>query len=146
MSVARWPLLGEADELGQVAVRVRADDQVDLGDALEQHGAEPLRHAADHAEHVAGPLVALQLAHAADHPLLGVVPHGAGVDQHDVGVGRIVGAHVALAAQDAEHELGVRHVHLAAVGLDVDALHDPVRRNGPGSPTLRGHGPRGGRR
>ena len=65
----------------------------------------------------------LQLAHAADDPLLGVVPHRAGVDQHDIGLGRIVRAHVAFAPEHAEHELGVGHVHLAAVGLDVDALH-----------------------
>ena len=70
-----------------------------------------------------GTLVALQLAHAADDPLLGVVAHRAGVDQHHVGLGRIVRAHVALAPEDAEHELGVGDVHLAAVGFDVDAFH-----------------------
>ncbi len=111
------------DQLRQVAIGVRPDDQVDLRDALEQDGAEPLGHAADHAEHVPGALVALQLAHAPDDPLFGVVPHRAGVHQHHIGLGRMVRAHVALAPEDAEHELGVRDVHLAAVGFDVDAFH-----------------------
>ena len=123
MSVSALAVAGAADELRKVAIGVRPDDQVDLRDALEQHGAETLRHAADHAEHVPGTLVALQLAHPADDPLLGVVAHCAGVHQHHVGLGRVLRAHVALAAEDAEHELGVRHVHLAAVGFDVDAFH-----------------------
>ena len=107
---------------GEVAVAVGPDHQVHPGHLLQQRGAQALRHAADHAEDAAGPLVALQLAHPPDHPLLGVVAHGAGVDQHDVGVRRLLGPHVALPAEHPEHELGVGHVHLAAVGLDVDPL------------------------
>ena len=38
-------------------------------------------------------------------------------------------AHVALAAEHPEHELGVGHVHLAAVGLDVDALGHGHRKD-----------------
>ena len=34
---------------------------------------------------------------------------------------RILGAGVAAAGEQAEHQLAVGHVHLAAVGLDVDA-------------------------
>jgi hypothetical protein len=64
----------------------------------------------------------LQLAHAPDHPLLGVVADGTGVHQHHVGVHRLVGADVALPTQEPEHQLGVGHVHLAAVGLDVHPL------------------------
>src|SRR5262249_24505249 len=101
------------------------DDQINSRDLLEQRGAKALRHAADHAEHATRTLVALQLAHAADHPLLGVLTHGAGVYQHHVRLGRIFGAHVTRAAQEPEHELEAGDVHLAAVGLDVDAFHGP---------------------
>jgi len=112
-----------SDQLRQATVAIRPDDEVHLRNALEQLGTEPLGHAADDAEHVAWPLVALQLAHAAEYALLGVVPDGAGVHEQHIGQGGIVRAHVSLASQDAEHQLGIRDVHLAAVGLDVDARH-----------------------
>ena len=113
----------EADEVRQVPIGVRSHDEVDPRHALQQRRAESLRHAANHAQDVPGPLVSLQLTHPANDPLFGVVAHRAGVDQHDVGLGGILRADVALAAKDPEHELGVRHVHLAPVGLDVDPLH-----------------------
>ena len=57
-----------------------------------------------------------------DHPLFRIVPDRAGVHEHHVGVIGRVDALVAFAREHAEHELGVGDVHLAAVGLDVDAL------------------------
>jgi len=67
--------------------------------------------------------VALQLADARQHPLLRVVAHRAGVHEHHVRLARVAGADVALPLEDAEHQLGIRDVHLAAVGLDVDTRH-----------------------
>ena len=122
MSVTRCPDSAMPMSWRQIPVRIGADDQIHPWHLLEQRGAQPLRHAADDAEHPAGALVPLELAHPADHPLLGVVADRAGVDQHDIGVRRLLGADVALTAEQAEHQLGVGHVHLAAVGLDVDAL------------------------
>ena len=89
-------------------------------------------------EHRAWSLVPLQLPHAPDHSLLRVVPHGAGVDQHHVGPRRLVHAYVAFPAQHAEEELRVGHVHLAAVGLDVEALG-----HGSGVGEGKGNGERG---
>ena len=111
------------DQLGQAAVAIGADDEIDLRDAFEKLGAETLCHTADDAKHVARTFVALELAHPSQHALLRVIAHGTGVDQHDVRHGRIVGARVARTLQDSEHQLGVRDVHLAAVGLDVNAGH-----------------------
>ena len=90
---------GEADELRQVTVGVGPHDQIYLRSLSEKGGPEPLRHAADHTEHPAAPLVALQLANPADDPLLGVVAHGAGVDQHDVRVLGTFDAQVPLATR-----------------------------------------------
>jgi len=111
------------DQLGQPAVAVGPDDQVHLRHTREQPLPEALRHAADHAEHVARSLVLLQLAEAREHALLGVIAHRAGVHEQHVRLGGVVGADIPLPTQDAEHQLGVRDVHLAAVGLDVDARH-----------------------
>jgi len=120
---SRAPGPGPGDQLGKTAIAVGTDDEIDLRNALEQLGPEPLRHAADHAQHVTGTLVALELAHAPEHPLLGVVAHRAGVHQQDVGLRGVVGTDVPLAAEHAEDELGVGDVHLAAVRFDVDAWH-----------------------
>jgi hypothetical protein len=114
---------GQADQVGQVAVGIGADHEIHPRHPLEQRRPEPLRHAADYSQHVARPLVPLELAHAPDHPLLGVVTHRAGVHQHHVGLRRVVGALVARPAEEPEHELRVGDVHLAAVGLDVDPFH-----------------------
>ena len=56
-----------------------------------------------------------------DHPLLGVVPDGAGVHDENVRQLRVRHAHVALPLQHAAHQLAVGDVHLAAVGFDVVA-------------------------
>ena len=111
---------GQADERGEIPIGVGADHEVHPRDLLEQSRTQPLGHAAHHAEDVAGTLVPLKLAHPPDYPLLGIVADGAGVDQHDVRVARILGADIPLAPEETEHQLGIGHVHLAAVGLDVD--------------------------
>ncbi len=114
---------GARDQLREAAIAVGPDDEIDLWHTLEQLGPEPLRHASHDAQHIAGPLVALQLSHPPQHPLLRVIADRAGVHEQHVRLGRIGGAHVSFTPQDAEHQLGVGDVHLAAVGLDVDAPH-----------------------
>ena len=120
---------GVAEQLGQAAIGVGADDEVDERQLRHERVAQVLRHAAGQTElHVGAPrLVARQVAEAADDALLGVLADGAGVEQNDVGARRIVGALVAVPAEVAEQQLGVRQIHLAAVGLDVDAAHvEPI--------------------
>jgi len=114
---------GLRDQLGKTAIAIGTDDEIHLRHLLQQFGTKALRHTTDYAQHVAGPLVALQLTHPSQHALLGVIPHRAGVDEQHVRLGRIIGAHVARPSQDSEHQLGIRDVHLAAVRLDVDATH-----------------------
>ena len=54
------------------------------------------------------------------HALFRVFADRAGVDENDVrAVGRVDGV-IAVRRELSEHQLGVAHVHLAAVGLDVD--------------------------
>jgi hypothetical protein len=60
--------------------------------------------------------------------LLRVVADRAGVDENDV---RAVGSFhsvIAMRRELSEHQLGVAHVHLAAVGLYVDggSFHNPL--------------------
>jgi len=95
------------DQLGKPAVAIRTDDEVDLRDPLQQFGTEPLCHASHHAKYVAGTLVAFQLAHPSQDPLLRVIAHRARVHEQHVRLGGIVRAHVPGTGQDAEHQLGV---------------------------------------
>jgi hypothetical protein len=118
------PIRRTLDQGREPPVAVGPHHEVHVRRLVQQPGPEALRHAPHDPQDHPGPLVALELAHAADHPLLGIVPHRTGVHQQDVCRGRIVGSHVAVASQPTQDQLGIGHVHLAAVGLDVDVLHD----------------------
>ncbi len=117
------PVAGARDQLGQAAVAVWSDDEIDLRHTLEQFGAETLRHASHDAQHITGALVAFQLPHASENTLLRMIAHRTGIHEQHVRLGGVFRAHVALTAQDTEHQLGIRDIHLAAVGLDVNAAH-----------------------
>ena len=58
---------------------------------------------------------------AREHPLLGLLAHRAGVDAGSTSaVAGSSRARVAAAIEQAQHQLAVGDVHLAAVGLEVD--------------------------
>ena len=58
--------------------------------------------------------------------VLGVLADAARVEEDHVGVGGLVRQLVALAAQGADDQLAVEHVHLAADRFDVEfSAHDP---------------------
>ena len=87
---------------------------------VEQLRSESLRHAAGYPHDGILRHVALQFAQPANHALLGVIANGACVDEDHVRAIRDVHRPVTGGRKLAEHELGVAHVHLAAVGFDVD--------------------------
>ena len=78
-------LLG--NELGQRIDAVHTKDQIDIGIALAQlfHHMLLVGHAAAQADHQAALflLQALQCTHIAEHALLGVLSHGAGVEEDE---------------------------------------------------------------
>ena len=67
---------------------LRAQDQIDAGQFLEDRRAAALGHAAEEADDLVmtAVLAALQRAHLADGFLFRHVAHRAGVEQHHVGV------------------------------------------------------------
>ena len=130
-------LLG--DELGQGIDAVHTEDQIHIGIALAQlfHHMLLVGHAAAQADHQAGLflLEALQGTHVAEDPLLGVLPHGAGVEEDQVRVLRLVAQAVADIHQHTLDALAVVDVLLAAVAVDesqrrgvVGAAHQFRRR------------------
>ncbi len=58
--------------------------------------------------------------------LLGMITDGTRVDQNDVGFIDVLSELVATTVEDPANYLGVRHIHLTAVGLYVDLLGHPV--------------------
>ena len=123
--VGDGPMGGAPQQLGEVPVTVRADHEVEDRRMVEQARAQVLRHAARHPHHQAGAprLEARELAQAPEHPLLGVLADRTGVDEDGVGVLGGARDRHAGSFQDTSHELAVRLVHLAAVGLEEHALH-----------------------
>ena len=92
-----------------------------------------LGHAAAHADKLVG-FLALgvdQRAHVAQHPHLGVLPDGAGIDEDEIGLGLAVCKVVAHLLQVAPQPLGVGLVLLAAVGI-----HKGQRGRGAGGVAL----------
>ena len=78
-----------------------------------------LGHAAAQHNHLVG-IVLLgvgQHAQVAEYPLLGVLPHGAGVQNHQIRLPRLLGEGKAAGLQHAHQALSVRHVLLAAEGI-----------------------------
>ena len=109
-------LFEEARQLRDV---VRADDEVDALELLDEALALLLRDAAGDDDHEIA-LVALLLGEAADlapELLLGLLAHAAGVEDDHVRDARL-GLGVARATQDFVHPLGVVHVHLTAERRD----------------------------
>ena len=113
----------EAGEHGrQIAVAGRAGDDRDVGGFVEDALAFLLGDAADHGKLLAFALQAFVLVQPVEDLLLGFVADGAGVVKDEAGFVLHLGLHVALRLEGADHLLGVMGVHLAAEGLDIEAL------------------------
>ncbi len=123
------------EQLREPPQGVGAEDQIHLPvgvlDLLRHVGL--LGHAAAHADELAGlgPLGVHQRAHVAQHPHLGVLPDGAGVDDNQVGLRLALGELVPHLAEVAPQPLRVGLVLLAAVGV-----HKGQGRGRPGGEPL----------
>ena len=69
----------------------------------------------------------LELAQVAVQPVVGVLPHGTGVEHHDVSGVAVARARVAGVLQQPGKALGVVNVHLAPEGADLVRTHDGSR-------------------
>ena len=152
LAVARF-----GHELGECAIPVGAHDEAHMLRPVQQLRPQSLRHTAGDTDHTSLLHRSLEFTQPPDHPLLRVITNGAGVEQDHIRIVRRIDRAVAFCRQFAEHELGVAHVHLTTVGLDVDrrvleGSHDPttgtrgtaVSRSALPSSRMRRRAPRGG--
>lgn len=111
--------------IGDLVKLLRADDEVDIGELVEERGAAVLRHAAEDAEDKVGLLLfaGLEVAGFADGFLLGGVADGAGVEEEDVAVVFVGDDAITAGTQHSRDGFAVALVHLAAVGFDVNPVH-----------------------
>jgi hypothetical protein len=125
----------------------RAQDQVHVGGALEDRPPLLLRHAAaDAQDHVRALLLeGLETSQLREHLLRRLLPDGAGVEEHDVGLLGSARGDVSLLGQRARQLLGVVHVHLTAPGGDPVATSGLVRGPARLRHRRRGRARRGGR-
>ena len=115
--------LAGLEHLRQAVQRLRAEDHVDIGRALDDGCAFLAGHAAADADQHALLLQVLDAAEIAEDLLLRLLAHRAGVEEDQVGLFRVVGRRVALGGlHDVGHLVRVVFVHLAAEGADVDLL------------------------
>ena len=114
---------GAFQQDGQRTHVVRAEDHVDPGGLGHDEVTVLLGHATTHGDLHAGVLL-LEGGHPAEvpvQPVVGVLPHGAGVEDHHVGradLGVLVRRqrHISGLVEQAGDPLGVMGVHLASVG------------------------------
>ena len=124
---------GFGQEFGQAVIRLRAEDQIDHRRAPADFRALGLGDAAGDGDRrllARGPA---RLLDALQAPELGInlfgrlFPNVAGVEDDEVGILRPIGLPVSAGCQHIRHAGGIVHVHLAAVGLDIDRfLHASV--------------------
>src|SRR5262249_21937110 len=131
------------DQLRQPGELARAADDVHVRGPAADQLLVLLGHAAEYAEHLLGvpALVGAEPAEGAVDLVLGVLADAAGVEEDHVGLGGLVRQLIPLAAQRADDQLAVEHVHLAADRLDVQFLRHvfyrgPTREFTPGLPHL----------
>ena len=55
--------------------------------------------------------------------LLGIVADGTGIEKYGISLVKAVDGLVACHFHHAGHNLGIGHIHLAAVGFDIEFLH-----------------------
>ena len=117
------PRLNPPEELGEAPKRVGAEDQVHMPEGLPQFFRDVglLSHAAAQADDLVGvfPLGVGQRAHIAQHPLLGVLPDGAGVDDDDRRLTLVLGESIPHLCQIPPDTLRIRLVLLTPVGVHI---------------------------
>ena len=124
---------GPLEQSGQDVEVVGAEDDVDPRGPFDDAPPHLLSQAAGHRDLHTGPLAldGGELAEVAEQTGRRVLPHGAGVDDDDVGTavarlsgardggGHLLGAPIAGALEETGHVLGVVDVHLTAEGAHV---------------------------
>ena len=112
-----------ADKFSYFVQLARPADDIQIWTSLADCLGCSLCHAADYADDP-GPaeasLVIVEMAKPAEDLFLGMLAHRAGVDQGDLGVAELVYQGKALGLELVGNQLGIKFVHLAAGGFDVN--------------------------
>src|SRR5690606_19507167 len=119
------------EEPGQISISIGPDDEIDELFLVQQLRAQPLGHTAQHTEPKARIVLALLSAHLPEPAtdfLLGILADGAGIEQHDVGLPRIIRKAVTILLKHRGADFRIGYVHLASVRLQIDVTFARRRR------------------
>ena len=122
--------LGGLQHFGQAVIALRADHQINRRFTPQNLGPFGLRHTARHHNLHRKPFGLAVALHAADASQFridlvgGFFADMAGVEHHQFGVFDGFGFDIAVWCQRIGHALGIIDIHLAAVGLDKNLLHE----------------------
>ncbi len=128
----RPPFLGMVEEVEYSIEVVGSEDDIDPGRSGTDQLTVLLSGTPTNHEEDAGALLleGLEVAEMTVEPVVGVLSDGAGVDEHHVGLIRLLGRGHPVCGEHPRHPLAVVLVHLAAEGADevaaADALWHPT--------------------
>jgi hypothetical protein len=123
-----FPLAGKnlVEVIGGAMEFLGADDQIDIGQLIDQTLSAALGHATHETQNDIGPVAADvggDILHFADGFLFRHIAHAASIQQDDIGhrLGR--GQGIALGHELGRDRFRIALIHLATVSLDIDAGH-----------------------
>ena len=116
------PAVNLINEVGNVAVRIRADHQIHEFLLFEQRLFQPFRHASEYTHHQFRPVLLrfFELAQTGAHALLGVLADGTGIQEDQIRLFFIPRGRESRFVEDACHNLRIAEVHLAAIALQIE--------------------------
>jgi hypothetical protein len=112
---------------------LRADDEVNVGQPVDEFLSPALRHAPHESKNLARALLfrhADDGGHFSNGLLLGEIAHAASIEQHDVGDGFGLDEGVAFGDELGGDGFAIALVHLASVSFDKNTRHILLRITG----------------
>jgi hypothetical protein len=131
-------MAGALQQGREIPITIWPDHEAHVTCAVQQLLTETLRHASRDTEYGIALHPALHFSKPPNDPLLSVLADRAGIDQDDVGRVRLIYGIISGLDELPEHQLGVAHVHLTPVGLDVNGTSWRLDHHG-----ILGYGPLG---
>ena len=119
-------------DLGDHPKATRTHSKIKLRKLLEDIRPKSLNRASHQSNDARTVLKRIEIAALADGLLLRLLPHRAGIDDYDIGISLTFSADVPCCLQHRPDSLGVAHIHLTAVCMDMEfhrSTHSGIGQN-----------------
>src|SRR5262249_36554075 len=122
------------DQLRQAMIALRTDHEIDTGRTADDLGPLRLCNATSHRHYDAATALSLRRLQATDCAKLGIHLFGCflsnvtSIENNQIRILQVLGGKKAMQRENIHHPCRIIDVHLAAISLDEDALHESARR------------------